>query len=204
MRHLGSKCHINDYVTPQSYDIFLDSQRCHIKEVRLYYHLTDTGARLYSAAQREGGVTASATSQATWQPPCTPPTRQTLRHFLFRPTWRLSIRWAPSPPAHPFPPTPGTQPPATQFSSLRETNPHPNASLCPKPTTSTVHSPPQIQIPVDDTHFFGAECRTGSPLLTTITAPKNKHHPPNLYIPYPKSIKCIYAVGLGIQWRFSV
>jgi hypothetical protein len=36
MRHLGSKCHINDYVTPRYYDIFLVSQRCHIKEVRLY------------------------------------------------------------------------------------------------------------------------------------------------------------------------
>jgi hypothetical protein len=36
MRHLGSKCHINDYVIPQYYEIFLVSQRCHIKEVRLY------------------------------------------------------------------------------------------------------------------------------------------------------------------------
>jgi hypothetical protein len=36
MRHLGSKCHINDYVTTRYYDIFLASQRCHIKEVRLY------------------------------------------------------------------------------------------------------------------------------------------------------------------------
>jgi hypothetical protein len=36
MRHLGSKCHIKDYVTPQYYNIFLVSQRCHIKEVRLY------------------------------------------------------------------------------------------------------------------------------------------------------------------------
>jgi hypothetical protein len=37
MRHLGSKCHINDYVILQYYDIFLVSQRCHIKEVRLYH-----------------------------------------------------------------------------------------------------------------------------------------------------------------------
>jgi hypothetical protein len=36
MRHLDSKCHINNYVTPRYYDIFLVSQRCHIKEVRLY------------------------------------------------------------------------------------------------------------------------------------------------------------------------
>jgi hypothetical protein len=36
MQHLGSKCHINDYVTPRYYDIILVSQRCHIKEVRLY------------------------------------------------------------------------------------------------------------------------------------------------------------------------
>jgi hypothetical protein len=36
MQHLGSKFHIKDYVTPQYYDIFLVSQRCQIKEVRLY------------------------------------------------------------------------------------------------------------------------------------------------------------------------
>jgi hypothetical protein len=39
MRHLGSKCHINDYVTPRYYDIFLVSQRCHSKEVRSYIEL---------------------------------------------------------------------------------------------------------------------------------------------------------------------
>jgi hypothetical protein len=39
MRHLGSKCHINDYVTPRYYHIFLVSQRCHIKEVRLYSYI---------------------------------------------------------------------------------------------------------------------------------------------------------------------
>jgi hypothetical protein len=40
MRYLGSKCQINEYVTPWYYDILLVFQRCHIKEVRLYnYHL---------------------------------------------------------------------------------------------------------------------------------------------------------------------
>jgi hypothetical protein len=36
MQHLGSKYHINDYVTPRYYNIFLVSRRCHIKEVRVY------------------------------------------------------------------------------------------------------------------------------------------------------------------------
>jgi hypothetical protein len=40
MRHLGSKCHINVYVTPWYYDIFLVFQKCHIKEVRMYMCFT--------------------------------------------------------------------------------------------------------------------------------------------------------------------